>query len=189
MKVINETFENAGLSHYLVKTSNSLELKDAVKANSDFWAEKPIKRGQLWDDLINGHSSGAGVLTGKPLGQNFPVVDRLLVDERILVSTKSLDVSLKGYQNPKKLEKVLNDYVEDLRNFENNKHFNAAGIIKWGETTLSTSDYDKKVIEIILPDTIITEDSLAVLQKFLTDTPKEKDNFGNIVDVWYRIGK
>lgn len=189
MKVINETFENAGLSHYLIKTSNSLELEDAVKASSDFWAEKPIKRGQLWDDLINGHSSGAGVLTGKPLGQNFPVVDRLLVDERILVSTKSLDVSLKGYQNPRKLEKVLNDYAKDLRKFETNKHFDEEGILTWGKIRLSTSDYDTKVIEIILPDTIITEDSLRILNQFREKTHNKKDDFGNIVKVWYRIGK
>ncbi|MDE7423553.1 MAG: hypothetical protein K2N51_07650 [Lachnospiraceae bacterium] len=48
---------------------------------------------------------------------------------------------------------------------------------------METSQYDKKVLEIILPDVIITEDSLKVLTDFQKNMKKE--NF----EVWYRIGK
>lgn len=102
---------------------------------------------------------------------------------------RSLDVSLKGYQNPNKLQKVLNKYVDNLKDFENSKYFNAAGEMNWGGTELKTNEYNKKVIEIILPDTIITEDTLEILKQFRQDTHNTKDAFGNIIEVWYRIGK
>lgn len=53
---------------------------------------------------------------------------------------------------------------------------------KWGRL-LEESDYDKKALEIILPDVIITEDNLKVLNEF-RDTCKGKG-----IEVWYRMTK
>ncbi len=73
-------------------------------------------------------------------------------------------------------------YASSLKNLES-KYFNPDGTFTWGGKTLETSQYDKKVLEIILPDVIITEDSLKVLTDFQKNMKKE--NF----EVWYRIGK
>lgn len=181
-KAITEAFENAGLSHYLVKTSNSLDLKEAVDVGSEVWEQGALKRGKEIDNVVNGHKTGKGLLKGEPLGENFPVADRILRDEKILVSTKSLDVAAPSYQNTKKLKDTLNKYANSLKNIES-KYFEADGIFKWGDTFLQKDDYNKKALEIILPDVIITEESLKVLGDF-QKTMKQTD-----FEVWYRIGK
>lgn len=135
-KVITEAFENAGLSHYLIKTSNSLDLKDTVNIGSEVWEQGAIKRGNDIDEFLNGHLAGTG------LGKNFPVADRLLKDERILVSTKSLDIATQSYQNPNTLKNMLNKYGDSLKNIE--KNYFDDGVLEWGGTTLKTSQYDKK---------------------------------------------
>lgn len=181
-KAITEAFENAGLSHYLVKTSNSLDLKEAVDVGLEVWEQGALKRGKEIDNVVNGRKTGKGLLKGEPLGENFPVADRILRDEKILVSTKSLDVAAPSYQNTKKLKDTLNKYANSLKNIES-KYFEADGTFVWGGKRLSTSQYDKKALEIILPDVIITENSLKVLNDFKRSM--EDSGF----EVWYRIGK
>ena len=53
--------------------------------------------------------------------------------------------------------------------------------IEWGGTKLSQTDYVTKVLEIILPDVIVTDDVIKTLNEF-------QKTSGNI-EVWYRIGK
>ena len=52
------------------------------------------------------------------LSKNFPIADRLIADERILVSTKSLDIAAQSYQNSSKLKRILKKYETELINFE-----------------------------------------------------------------------
>lgn len=174
-KIITEAFDNAGLSHYLIKTSNSLDLKDTVNIGSEVWEQSAIKRGNDIDEFLNGH------LTGTGLGKNFPVADRILTNEKILVSTKSLDVATQTYQNPNKLKNMLNKYANSLKNIEQNYFKN--GTLEWGETILSAEQYNKKALEIVLPDVIISDDALEVLNDF--KTVMEKDG----IEIWYRIAK
>lgn len=172
-KVLTETIENAGLSQYLIKTSNSLDLKEPVKIGAEVWENGPCKRGNLIDRFINKHDGTMG------LGVNFPIADR--VDNRILVSTKSIDLAAQSYQNPSKLKSLLNKYASDLDNIEA-KYFNQEGILQWGNgIKLSIEHYDSKALEIVLPDTIITENTLAVLNEFKAAMEK------NGMEVWYRI--
>lgn len=110
------------------------------------------------------------------------MADRILKDEKILVSTKTLDVATPSYQDMKILNYRLDKYASSLKNFES-KYFDSDGTFTWGGKILKTSEYDKKVLEIILPDVIITEDSLKVLKDFQKNMKEE--NF----EVWYRIGK
>lgn len=173
-KAITEAFKNAGLSHYLVKTSNSLELKETVNIGSEVWEQGVLKRGNLIDEFVNKHSLGQG------LGQYFPVADR--VEDMTLVSTKSLDVAAQGYQNPNKLKNRLERYAESLKNIEKN-YFDAVGELKWRGTTLKKSQYNKKALEIVLPDVIMTEDSLKVLKEFKENMEK------NGLEVWYCVTK
>lgn len=85
-RAITEAFENAGLSKYLIKTSNSLEItRVADNIGADVWLDGACKRGSKIDKIINKHDLEIG------LGENFPVADRL--ENRILVSTKSLDIA------------------------------------------------------------------------------------------------
>lgn len=172
-KVITEAFENAGLSHYLIKTGNSLDLKDALNIGSDVWEKGFSKRGFELEDFVT------GLFKRQDLGKNFPVADAL--SDRTLISTKSLDIAAQSYQNPNTLKKRLEKYAEALQNIE--KKFNSKGVFEWGDTILSTSDYDKKALEIILPDVIITEDTLKVLNEFQA-TWAEKG-----IEVWYRVTK
>lgn len=53
--------------------------------------------------------------------------------------------------------------------------------IKCGGTKLFQTDYVTKVLEIILPDVIVTDDVIKALNEF-------QKTSGNI-EVWYRIGK
>lgn len=173
-KVITEAFENAGLAHYLVKTGNSLDLRKTFDIGAEVWEEGAIKRGSMIDEFVNQHLSGGG------LGKNFPVADR--VDERILVSTKSLDIAAQSYQKPNKLKRMLEKYGDSLQDFEK-KYFKDADKFRWGDTTLSITQYDKKALEIILPDVIITEESLKVLNDFKAVMEKSG------MEIWYCITK
>ena len=104
-KLLLEQFEKAGLSEYLIKTSNNLELEGSIKIPDvdEVWEEGAVTRGKMIDEFLNGHTEGKG------LGRNFPVADRL--DNRVLVSTKSIDLAAKSYQEPKKLKYTLNRYA------------------------------------------------------------------------------
>lgn len=172
-KILNETIENAGLSQYLIKTSNKLDLKETVNIGAEVWEEGPCKRGTLIDVFINKHNGVMG------LGVNFPVADR--INNRILISTKSIDLAAQSYQNPRKLKGILNKYANDLKNIEIN-YFDKVGEFRWGNSTvLSIDDYDSKALEIVLPDTIITENMATILNEF--KSTMEKDG----LEIWYRI--
>lgn len=180
-KVLMEMFENAGVSHYLIKTSDIPDLKKAVDIGEEVWENGACKRGSLIDEFINGHISGNPLFSGTSLGSNFPVFDRWMKNEKILVSTKSLDVAAQSYQNPNKLRSMLNKYADEAIGFE--KKYMQDGVISWGGITLQESDYDKKVLEIVLPDVIITDSTLSVLNDFKSELEKSG------MEVWYRIAK
>ena len=113
------------------------------------------------------------------MGTNFPVADRVV--DRTLVSTKSLDIAAQSYQNPSKLRSMLNKYANDLNDIEIN-YFKGQDYLKWGDTTLRKSQYNgRKALEIVLPDTIITNNALKVLNEFKL----EMEEAG--MEVWYRI--
>ena len=85
--------------------SNSLKREGSpLNIEAEVWEDGACKRGHEIDEFVNKHSTGEG------LGKNFPVVDRL--DNSILISTKSLDVTARGYQKSKKLKKTLERYAE-----------------------------------------------------------------------------
>ena len=76
---------------------------------------------------------------------------------------------------------MLNKYGDSLKNIEKNYFKN--GTLEWGGTILKTSQYDKKVLEIVLPDVIISEDALKILNEFKTSMKNEG------IEVWYKIAK
>ncbi len=175
-QLIIKTAEKAGKADFVPKISNRLDIKYVIKMSYDAWNDTPLNRGRYIDELINQHEIGKG------LGKNFPVVDRLLDEERLLVSTKSLNTLANSYQNPNKLEKVLNQYAESLKECED-KLFKDGDIFVRGGRELKRTDYDKKVLEIVLPDEIISEKNIAVFNKFKEDVAKTG------MEVWYVIAK
>ena len=113
------------------------------------------------------------------LGKNFPVVDRLL--GTTLISTKSLDTYAKSYQTPSKLRSTLNSYRDALINFET-KYWKGKNFFKWGNETLYKSQYNKKVLEIVLPDGIISPEIKEVFTNF------KNDALAKGIEVWFIIG-
>lgn len=174
-EAIIEAFENAGLSDYLLKTSNSLELTgDTLNIPASVWNDGPCGRGDYIDEFLNHHSLDEG------LGKNFPVVDR--VEDGVLISTKSLDIGLPSYQKSNKLKRTLEKYAEELKTFEG-KYMKESDEFTWGGVTLNKNKYDKMALEIVLPDIIITEDALKVLEEF----KQTMENQG--IEVWYKVTK
>ena len=76
---------------------------------------------------------------------------------------------------------MLEKYADALKNIE--KNYFKDGALKWGGTTLRIEQYDKKALEIVLPDVIITEDALKVLKEFKESMEKSG------LEIWYRIAK
>ena len=172
-EAITEAFENAGLSEYLLKVSNSrLELKAPVNIGSGVWKKGHCTRGEEIDVFIKNNSLGT------KFGKNFPVVDRL--EDEVLISIKSLDIGAPSYQNPGKLRSTLGKYANALKNFEG-KYMNGSGEFKWGGVTLNKNNYKKMALEIVLPDIIITENTLKVLEEF------QKTMNAQGIEVWYRV--
>ncbi len=175
-KLIIETAEKAGKADFVPKISNKIDIKYIVKMERNAWLDTPVVRGKYIDEVINNHKAGKG------LGETFPVVDRLIEDERLLVSTKSLNTMANSYQNPKQLRKVLDEYANALKNCEE-KIFKGKDKIVWGSKSLNKSEYDKKVLEIVLPDELISDNNIEVFNKF----KKDVDEMG--MEVWYVIAK
>ncbi len=113
------------------------------------------------------------------LGETFPVVDRL--SGTTLISTKSLDTYAKSYQTPSKLRGTLNKYLNDLINFET-KYWKGKDVFEWGNNRLKKGDYNTKVLEIVLPDGIISPEIKEVFTTF------QKDALSKGIEVWYIIG-
>lgn len=79
------------------------------------------------------------------------------------------------------VERMLNKYADSMKNFET-KYFKSADQFTWTNgTTISKGDYNSKVLEIVLPDVIMTEDALEVLKTFKATMTSEG------IEVWYRI--
>ena len=86
-----------------------------------------------------------------------------------------------SYQNPARLRSMLDRYADGLMNIEK-KYFKHGQLIR-GDTVLLQTQYEKKALEIVLPDVIISENSLEILNKF------KKDMAEKGLEVWYVITK
>ena len=87
-----------------------------------------------------------------------------------------------SYQKSNKLKRTLEKYAEELKTFEG-KYMKESDEFTWGGVTLNKNKYDKMALEIVLPDIIITEDALKVLEEF----KQTMENQG--IEVWYKVTK
>ena len=162
-----EAFKQAGLGDNFISSTRDLPIKETVTIGGNVWDEKGLKRGSIIDEYLNGHSTGRG------LGRTFPVADRL--EDRKLVSTKSLDLDANSYQDPNTLRRKLEKYIADLEGFEDNYLKKSDdGSYQYrnrgqNEGRFTTKDYDFKVLEVVFPDTPITN-KVAETLRVLHDT-------------------
>ncbi len=179
-----EAFKQAGLSDSLVTSSRDLPIKETVDIGGGIWDEPCMKRGSIIDESLNGHSAGRG------LGRTFPVADRL--EDRKLVSTKSLDLDANSYQNPSALKRKLEKYIADLEGFEDkylkkvDDNGNRYRPTQGGENKFTEDLYDFKVLEVVFPDTPIT-DKVAETLRVLHDTHAGLSVHG--VQIVFKIAK
>lgn len=115
------------------------------------------------------------------LGHNFPIID--FYDEALgaVVSTKSIDIAANSYQDVSKLTNRLNKYAETLSGILDSKFFKGKKELVWGETSLKREECSRKILEVVLPDSIITEKTANALIKFQSDWAQKG------VEVIYKI--
>lgn len=173
--------KKAGLAKHLVTSGRDLPIAATIDTGKNVWNERWLKRGDIIDECLNGHSAGRG------LGRTFPVADRL--ENRVLVSTKSLDLDARSYQTPGRLRSRLNKYVKDLEGFED-KYLNKVDSeghryrkIGNRDKRLSEKDYDSKMLEVVFPDTAIGNDIAGALRAF------QREHAGTGIRIVYKIAK
>ena len=173
--------KKAGLAKQLVTSGKDLPIAATIDTGKNVWNERWLKRGDIIDECLNGHSAGRG------LGRTFPVADRL--ENRVLVSTKSLDLDARSYQTPGRLRSRLNKYVKDLEGFED-KYLNKVDSeghryrkIGNRDKRLSEKDYDSKMLEVVFPDTAIGNDIAGALRAF------QREHAGTGIRIVYKIAK
>lgn len=88
------------------------------------------------------------------LGDNFPVVDRL--DDDVLISNKSYDISCDTYQKQNKLYNALKRDLDKLYKFTSKT---------WGGITINITDYNSKQLNVILPSTSLSTAQIEELQR------------------------
>ena len=114
---------------------------DVVYTADDGWSMAPVKRGNYFDDTF-----------GNNLGHNFPVIDKL--ENRVITSIKSIDTGLKSYQGAKVYSKIVGD-ARKLYKFTSKT---------WANIPVLQTDYDSKVLQIILPNGTVTAEQILSLQ-------------------------
>ncbi len=134
-----------------------------IKELKGVWTDGAWTRGSKIDELLNSHT------TGKGLGQNFPIADRM--ENGTLISTKSIDLGAKTYLDPEKLSKRIEKYIEQINNFEDNvKKWTKDGKVYWGEKPpLELSSITNKKLELALPDIPITEEQAKIINMYALD--------------------
>ena len=177
MKILTKAFEDAGLSHYLLKTSSGLNIEGIVNTGAEIWEGAWLKRGFLIEDKL------IDPIRRIHLGTNFPIVDFYDKSLKAVISTKSIDIAANSYQDTKKLEKVLVKYANLLAGLDDSKYFKGTNRIVWGDVVLNKADCSRKILEIVVPDTIITENALKTLVNFQADWAEKG------IEVVYKIAK
>ncbi|SET36665.1 endonuclease toxin domain-containing protein, partial [[Clostridium] polysaccharolyticum] len=107
---------------------------DIVYSKENVWEKPAVVRGNEIDELL-----------GNNLGHNFPVIDK--IENRTITSFKSIDLTLKSYQDKNKLYGQLARNVRQLEGF--------SGKV-WSEQEVLLKDYDAKVLQIAISKAIIT---------------------------------
>ena len=107
---------------------------NVVYSKENVWKKTPFARGNEIDELF-----------GNNLGHNFPVIDR--IENRTIISFKSIDLTAKSYQTRNRLYGQLAKYVRQLDRFRGKA---------WSNKNVRLVDYEHKVLRIAIPNVTIT---------------------------------
>lgn len=113
----------------------------------------------IWDDgpVVRGDAIDQAKALKNNLGHNFPTIDS--VYDRIASSTKSYDITSKTYTNGSGWWYRLKGDIDKLNSFNEGKLV---------DVVVKASDYDKKCLNIVLPNIELSEAQKAILQKAKT---------------------
>ncbi|WP_197280056.1 VWA domain-containing protein [Bacillus sp. FJAT-27251] len=118
----------------------------------DVWSLSSFQRGKEIDEFM-----------GNNLGITFPVVDKL--SNRVLTSIKSLDPAASTYTT--RPRQIYNRIVEDLNKLNQFTDQTPRNVTLYDGTqtvkAVSQRDYDKKVLEVVLPDRNLSADQIQAL--------------------------
>ncbi|HLZ65909.1 MAG TPA: hypothetical protein VKQ29_06735 [Aliidongia sp.] len=110
--------------------------------SEDFWQMAPLKRG----DLLHQARS-------PQLAPNFPVIDDKVGS--LVISTKTLDLSAAGYQVPRRLEQMVNNYVDRVAGFYGRR---------WGDVEIEAKDITDRQLDLIIPRNFSTQAQWDILR-------------------------
>ena len=101
------------------------------------WNQGPVARGNTI------HTA-----TGNNLGHNFPTIDRM--DNGVIISTKSRDLSAPSYQNGRTLENVIIRDIDSVANFQGTNR-------PIGGIEINASDITGRQLQVVVPDVPLSD--------------------------------
>lgn len=124
------------------KTTTSIA-DDVVTLAENPWTQGPVTRGTIIDDAL-----------GNNLGRTFPTVDKL--ENGILTSTKSLDVTAQTYQTEAGLFGRVKADIDSLAQFTSGQR-NGIQVLQ--------ENYNSKVFELALPDATLSAEQMNAINE------------------------
>ena len=130
---LNKTFK---LDESFLKLNTKVE---KIIVSKETWNKLPTSRG-IKIDRMEGNNN---------LGHNFPVIDRL--ENRVITSIKSRDLSAKSYLTGKRLEYTIKSDINKLIKFKE---------ATWNGNKISPEKYSYKCLEVVVPNVTLNESQI-----------------------------
>ena len=130
---LNKTFK---LDESFLKLNTEVE---KIIVSEETWNKLPTSRG-IKIDRMEGNNN---------LGHNFPVIDRL--ENRVITSIKSRDLSAKSYLTGKRLEYTIKSDIKKLINFKEGYT---------SQSKVELKDYSYKCLEVVVPNVTLNESQI-----------------------------
>ncbi len=145
------------------KEAEQLAINAALKAvvrTTDIADEVVSISGDVW--LLNWSRRGFAIDEGlgNNLGATFKGID--VLENRTVISIKSMDITAVTYQTASNLKSKLKSYIDSVGNFTEYK------TIEFGK------DFDNRAIKLALPDTALTQDQYNVIKE-MKEYAKQKN--------------
>ena len=113
------------------------------------WTLPPTKRGLEIEKMLGGN-----------LPKNFPVIDRF--ENGIATSIKSVDLAAESYQDIKRLERLLVNHINSVREFKGRN---------FAKTNITSAMIKGRSLEVAIPRGVATEAQREVIKKMETFAP------------------
>ncbi len=111
------------------------EVSAATQSSQSVWKLRPFERGKVIERLLG---------RGTALVDNFPTIDKFDFRTGTATSIKSLDLSLKSYQNISTLTREVRGYIDKLANWQGQTS-------SWAGVRILPNQVTSKVLELAIP--------------------------------------